>query len=87
MGAALAIIAAAQTALDRISDMRTLAGALERDADVPRSSDRPAAKAWRRKSSVRSDIVVITDKVVQGADDVVIGDPDQPNRVRPTEKS
>ena len=51
------------------------------------SSDRPAAKAWRRKSSVRSDIVVITESVVQGADDVVIGDPDQPNRVRPTQKS
>ena len=35
MGAALAILAAAQTALDRISDMRTLAGALEVNADVP----------------------------------------------------
>ena len=34
MGAALAIIAAAQTALDRISDMRALAGALEVNADV-----------------------------------------------------
>jgi hypothetical protein len=35
MGAALAIVAVAQSALDRISDMRTLAGTLEVNADVP----------------------------------------------------
>ena len=67
------------------ADCRFLAMGFGEAASLAR--DRPAAKAWRRKSSVRSDIVVITDKVVQGADDVVIGDPDQPNRVRPTEKS
>ena len=35
MGAALGIVAAAQSALDRISDMRALASALEVNADVP----------------------------------------------------